>query len=382
MGRCWQAGWADPQVAGGTFVERPLRTLAPAAAAMVLAALGVLMLLAALAVPGKQVAQDRADELSAIAAEAGASEGGDIGLYRRVSARVAAGENYYAAATDENRRGNYPTKPFVTIRLPTLSLLFAASGESAMRGVLVALLLANAVLMPLALSCGARLAAPQAIGACLAVLAGGIAVMVPDAAYMHEVWAGALLTLSFALWRLHRWWPALIPAILAISIRETAVPFLLLWGAFAAYRGAWKEALAIVMVIVAFAFGIADHASAVEAAWLPGDRSGQGWAGLLGPAPFLQGVQMLTLLVVTPEWLAGPVTVLALFGFLARGGRMGWFALIYCLGIAAMLALFARLENWYWATLCLPLLFAGLAFAPSGLADLSAGLRGPRASGR
>lgn len=362
---------------GGTFAQRPLRSLPPARAALALGILFAFCILAALAVPSQQAAQDRAEELSEVARDAGAREGGDIGLYRRVADRVAAGENYYAAATDENRLGNYPTKPFVTIRLPTLTLLATWLGGDGLRYVLIALLVANAALLPSALTRGR-----EAVGAGAATLAGGIAVMAPDAAFMHEVWAGSLLTLSFALWREERWWPALIPAILAIAIRETAMPFLLLWGAFAIYRGAWKEALAIGLIVVAFAIGMAGHASAVEGAWLPGDRSGQGWAGLLGPGPFLQGVQMLTLLVVLPEWLAGPVAVLALFGWLALGGRRGWFAFLYAAGIALMLALFARQENWYWATLCLPLLMTGLAFAPMGLSDLASGLRAGRASGR
>lgn len=354
-----------------------MHALAPGAARYALALLLVLSLLAAVLVPGQQVASDRTRELQSAQGAANVEDQGDMALYRRVAARVAQGENYYAAATDENRRANYPTKPFVTIRLPTLTLLTVWLGESGMRMGLIALLLANAALLPMALARGG-----QALGVGAATLAGGAAVMAADAYLMHEMWAGALLTLSFALWRAHRWWPAIIPAVLALTIRETALPFVLLWGAFATYRGNWREALAIAMVVVGFGFGIVDHASAVSGAWLAGDKSGQGWAGLLGPAPFLQGVHMLTVLVVLPAWVAGPVAVLALFGFAARGGRAGWFALLYAIGVMAMLALFARAENWYWTALVLPLLLAGLALAPMGLADLIAPLRAAHGSGR
>ena len=49
----------------------------------------------------------------------------DLVLYKAIADRVDAGQDYYAVAADELRRGNYPLKPFVTFRLPTLT--FAAS---------------------------------------------------------------------------------------------------------------------------------------------------------------------------------------------------------------------------------------------------------------
>lgn len=346
-------------------------------AGLVLVLLLLLSIAAALAVPSPVPPPDPQVPPGSAASPAQAEEQGDIALYRRVAARVAAGDNYYTAATQENRSHDYPTRPFVTIRLPTLAWLTAWLGEGGFWIVLVALLAANAFALPRALATGRTV-----LGMAAAVLAGGLAVLVPDAKYMHEVWAGLLLTLSFALWRPGRWWPALVPAALALVLRETALPFVLLWAAFAALSRRWSELAALSALIAVFAVGLAFHAGAVEAALLPGDRASQGWAGMLGPAPFLQGVQMLTPLVVLPAWIAGPVAVLGLFGFVAAGGRQGLFASLWLLGLVAMLAIFARADNWYWAALGLPLLFAGLALAPRGIGDLIAGLRGARLAGR
>lgn len=363
-------------MAGGTARGGWLRGLTPAGSALVLAILVLLAIAAALTVPSRQVAQQRADELRQASALP-AGEAGDIALYRKIVERVAAGDAYYRAAVEENRAHNYPVKPFVAVRLPTLASIAARLGDAGMQAVLVLLLAANTFAVPRALAQG-----KTAIGVAAATLAGGLSVMVPDAKYMHEIWAGLLLTLSFALWRPDRWWPALVPAALALALRETALPFVLLWTAFAAVSRRRSELAALLALVALFAGGLALHAMAVAEVVLPGDAASQGWRGLLGPATFLQGVQMLTLLVVLPEWIAGPVVVLALFGLVVLGGRQRAFAFLYCLGIVAMVSIFARLENWYWAALTLPLLFAGLALAPAGLAELIAGLRVRRLAGR
>lgn len=361
---------------GGTASGRGLRGLTPAGSALVLAILVIMSALAAWAVPARQVAKERSAELREVS-RSPAGEQGDMALYRLIAERVAAGEDYYRAATEENRAHNYPVKPFVAVRLPTLAWLAARLGETGLQAALVLLLAASAFALSRIFSTG-----KTAIGVAAAVLAGGVAVMVPDAKYMHEIWAGLLLSLSFALWRPERCWPALIPAALALALRETALPFVLLWAAFAVAERRWAELAALLALMALFAAGIAFHAMAVADVILPGDAASQGWAGMLGPPTFLQGVQMLTLLVVLPEWIAGPVVVLALFGFAVTGGRQGAFALLYIVGMIVMVSIFARLENWYWAALALPLLFAGLALAPAGLADLIAGLRGGRLAGR
>ena len=47
----------------------------------------------------------------------------DLALYDRVIARIGHGENYYAAVADEHRKSDYPLRPGVAVRLPTLAYL-------------------------------------------------------------------------------------------------------------------------------------------------------------------------------------------------------------------------------------------------------------------
>ena len=57
----------------------------------------------------------------------GASSGEtDVALYETIVEGVRAGGNYYAIAARSLRAGDYPLKPFVTFRLPTLALIQAA----------------------------------------------------------------------------------------------------------------------------------------------------------------------------------------------------------------------------------------------------------------
>ncbi len=84
---------------------------------MLLALLALAMAWSALSVG--PVAEQAAPVETAAQAEPD-EDGGDLALYRRISERVITGEDYYAAALAEQRAGNYPTRPFVTVRLPTL----------------------------------------------------------------------------------------------------------------------------------------------------------------------------------------------------------------------------------------------------------------------
>ncbi len=350
-----------------------LRALPRAGALLVTALLLAVLAWSALAVPGMAGSEEDAPVLSA-RVEAPI---GDFALYALIHQRVAAGENYYAAAMDAQRTHNYPTRPFVTVRLPTLAWLNAALGPGLLRNIEMLLLAAAGALF---WRLKGELGAGAAGGAAVLALLGGAGVMAQQAAAIHELAAGLLLSMSLALYRPARWWPALMLAALALGLRELALPFVLLWLAFAASARRWREAAAVAGIVLAFGAVLYFHAAAVAAHALPGDQPSPGWQALLGPAlPFYALARMSGLLVL-PLWLAGPAGVLALFGWLGLGGRLGWFAALWFAGFFLAMALFARGENFYWVLLVLPAYLAGLAFVPRALGDLWAAIaqRGAR----
>ncbi|KLE34023.1 hypothetical protein [Aurantiacibacter luteus] len=349
--------WRDPN-------PNPLSRLPRWAAVLMLALLAASMAWAALA------AVPPAGEPEAISTAQNGAGQGDLALYGRISQRVVAGEDYYAAAVAEQRAGDYPVRPFVTVRLPTLAMLHRWIGLTGTALMLKALWLLTAIALLWRFRGAVSRAETVAVG--VFAMLGGAAAAIPAAPLIHELPAGMLLTLSLALYRPHRWWPALLCAALALAFRELAAPFLALWLAFAAWQRRAGEALAVLAVLAAFSLAMILHQQGVEARVLPGDPASQGWSALAGPALPLAALAKLTALLLLPQWLAAPLAILPLVGWLGLGGRTGLFAALWFAGFLGAMAVFARPENFYWVQLTLPTYFAGLAFVPRALADLLA----------
>jgi len=353
---------------------RPLPHLSRRAAALVLALLAAAMAWSMVASGPADRAQRAPKPVAAakIAAPATSAKParakGDLALYGRIAARVSAGEDYYAAAMDEQRHSNYPTKPFVAVRQPTLAWLQATLGVGGVR--ILEMGLAAACLAALRWRLRGLVALPERLAAMVLLGFGGAAVQVPLAGLIHELWAGLWLTLALLIHNEKRWWPALAAAGLALAVRELALPFVLLWLAFALAARRWREAAGIAALIALFAGGMALHGMAVEAGRLAGDPVSQGWNGLAGYGLPLMALRRLTGLAYLPIPLAAPLAILPLLGWLAIGGRLGLFAALWFAGLFTMIALFARPENFYWVQLALPAYGIGFAFAPRALAEL------------
>ena len=86
----------------------------------------------------------------------------------------------------------------------------------------------------------------------------------------------------------------------------------------------------------------------------------------------------MTLFNALPDWLGAPLSVLTLLGWLGLGGRLGLTASLWFAGFIVLVALVARIDNFYWLALLVPAYGAGLALAPRALADLVAATLGRR----
>jgi MFS family permease len=359
---------------GGTLLDRwealgrPFAHLPRWAAALVLALLAAAMAWSVYATaPVDSAERARSDQVEAAPAHDKGS--GDLALYTRIADRMAAGEGYYPATIDEHRTSNYPTRPFVAVRQPTLAWLQAVIGVGGVRYAMMGLVLA--CLWALNARLAGVVSLPERAAALILMMLGGAAVSVPLAGLIHELWSGLWLTLALLLYRPERWWPALIAAAAAIAVRELAVPFVLLWLAFALVTRRWREAAAVAGLLALFALGMGLHWSAIESLRQPGDPASQGWSDLVGYALPLMALARLTGLLLLPLHIASPVAILPLIGWLGLGGRIGLFAALWFAGLATMMALFARPENFYWAQLGLPAYGIGLAFVPRALAEVT-----------
>jgi hypothetical protein len=352
---------------------RPFLHLHRWAAALVLALLVAAMVWSGLAVSSASSAERPPAAVTATASAPAAATGrsrGDMALYARIHARMVAGEGYYTAALDEHRASGYPARPFVTVRLPTLAWVQAAVGADGVRWLALAVVAcAIAALLWRAVPLGS---VEERIIAAALLAAGGGAALSPVAGFDHDFLAGVLLTLALLAYRPQRWWPALLAAAAALAVRELAAPFAALWLVFALAERRWREAAAVAGLLAALAFGLALHATAVEAARLPGDLASQGWSAMAGYGVPLAGLLELTGLRHLPPQFAAPLAVLPLLGWVGLGGRTALFATLWFAGLATMMALFARPANYYWIELALPAYAIGLAFAPRALRDLIA----------
>lgn len=344
-------------------------TTPPGQARLLLAALAALLLvtLLALATPDPTAAGPS----PATGGTPPATGGTDVALYAAITDGVRAGGNYYAVTARELRAGNYPLRPFVTFRLPTLAVTQAALPAWATAALLYAL--AAGVLLAWYARLRAALRRPLAVtAALLLVAAGSLACWQVELAGFHEVWAGLLIALSLARFRPARWAEAVGWGLAAVLIRETAALYLLVMAALAWWEGdrrqavAWGAALGVLALVLAF------HAHAVAAVVKPLDPASPGWAGLLGPGFVVRTAYASTALSLLPLAAAAPLVGLAWFGWTVWNSPLATRTAATIAAYALLLAVAGRLDTFYWGLLTAPVLLLGLAFVPDGIRDLAA----------
>lgn len=303
----------------------------------------------------------------------------DLMLYDRIIARIGQGENYYTVAADEHRKADYPLRPGVAVRLPTLAyldMLLGDRGQGAERVVPGELAAALLLLLAVVWAWWKRLGAEpggaryQRIGTALVFMGASLGL---NRYYfvLHELWAGMLLALALALHRPGRKWTAsLAVAALALAIRELCLPFVLLMAAFAAWRREWKECAGWAALVLAFFAGLALHLQLVAEQVLPGDPVGPDWLVMRGLSGWLSNVALSSNLRLLPHFVAGPLVVLMVLGWAGWNSPVGRFATLLYLGYGLAFMIAGRPDNFYWGAVIAPAMFIGLAFAPRAMRSL------------
>jgi len=299
----------------------------------------------------------------------------DLAFYDRVIERIGHGENYYDFIVEEQRARDYPVRPGLAVRLPTLAWIHASLGEPAMIALAIALLFACIWAWWKRLGeepGGVRF---RLLGTALMAMGGSLGLN-RSFFVLHELWAGMLIALAFGLHRPGRWGAALFVAALALALRELVLPFVLLMAAMAAWRKDWREATAWIMLVAVFAAIMAWHLSLIAGQEVPSDPVGPDWLVLRGLSGWLGNIVLSSNLRLLPHELASPVVILMALGWAgwkSSAGTMGTF-LYLGYGLAFMLA--GRANNFYWGAVVAPAMFIGLAFLPMALPSLVRAARG------
>lgn len=329
------------------LLARPTRcaALRRGAARAVLLLLGLALLLAVALAP----------------AESPRAAPGDAAFAQALGAAVADGQGYYVAALD------LTAGPADPLALPVPALPIIAAHLPGWLLLTLLALLAIAVLAVWAHRLQPLLkSTPHLIAT--ALLAAGLAAFVePWLPAAAATWGGLLLLLALGWWRPGRWVEPAALGLAAALVAPGAMLFLALMAAAALRDDQRREATGWVAALTLAALAFALHLAAVArlapfVAWPD--------AGLAGLGPPLAALAGATPLLALPPWLAAPMVVLALAGWLAladpRAARVAGTLALYLLALAVA----APPDAVAWALLPAPLLLAGLVFVPDALRDL------------
>jgi hypothetical protein len=303
----------------------------------------------------------------------------DVQLYHDQVVFARDPSTYYARVTDDQRRRDYPLRPFVTVRPIPLAFVLAwlPGGESTGRFLLGALAALVAGLWTVRLV--EPLGAPGAAIAGVALAGGVVAAFTPNGYLMHECWAGLLIALSLALYpggsgRPLRLAASLFAALAAGLVRELALPFLGVMALMALVERRPKEAFLWLAAIGLCLLALFAHALAVIRHTLPADP-GMTWVRLGGWGFVLAADRWHPVLALKP-WLPAVMVPPALAGSLAWGGPVGRRLAFTLFGYVVGFLVVGRPENVYWGLMIAPLLPLGWAGAVAAVAGLAASLRG------
>ena len=228
----------------------------------------------------------------------------DATTFQAVVERLRAGHGYYEAMGEELRRHDYPTASSFNWRTPLHLQAVAAVPWGASRGVLTALLVALFAIT-MASTQGERLVRWTAGTLQMGVL---LLEAAPDAVYISEVWAGALVGLSAGAFGLRHPMPAVALGLGALFVRELAAPYCVACTLIAIVQRQWRQCGAWLAGAGAYAAYYAWHASQVAAHLTASDiPASTGWL-VFGGLPFLQSaVHKLGWLALLP----GPFNAVA-----------------------------------------------------------------------
>jgi hypothetical protein len=293
----------------------------------------------------------------------------DLRLYDAVIARLQHGEHYYDVIAEEHRKLPFPLTPGMAVRLPTLAYLAAWLGKDGL--IIASFILLAAILLAWWRRLGEEPGgAEHRLMAMALLLLGASFVTTRYFHVLHELWAGGLLALAFALHRPGRWRAALAVAALALAIRELALPFVLLMAAMALWRRDWREGAAWVALALVFAALWLWHLQVIAAQVRPGDPIGPSWLSLRGMTGLTSAYVLSTSLRFLPHALAGPLVVMLLLGWGGWRSAAGTFGTFLFLGYGLLFMIAGRPENWYWGAMVSQYALPGLAFAPRAVVSL------------
>ena len=298
----------------------------------------------------------------------------DVDIYAAIVANLQAGEPYYIAVGSELRRGGYPTWPLMNWRTPLHFSTVAAVGIERSSYALVAVAIA---MIALGVFAFARRSLPAAIWATVVLMGTALQAFWGSRSdvLLSELWAGLLIGLSLGAYQ-HRWWTAAASlGVIAIFLRELAVPYGLVSGLIAIREGRRRESLVWIAGGLAYVLYYSIHASHAATAVKPEDfvtpHSWIQWQGL----PFLlQTIHCYGWLFVCPLWVSAIALGLSCVAMAAPSMPVQTRAA--CLVYAGLFLMIGQSFDFYWGFVTAPIWAYVFAHVGEGVCALGI-RRGP-----
>ena len=289
---------------------------------------------------------------------------GDVALYRAEIQRIAAGQNYYQAASAELHQRGYPTHSVFNWRTPLpmwlLGKLPSETFGRAIIGVLgaVALLLTIVVLSREA---GVR----TALLGGLIMLGALMPCWLEEIYVMPVVWAGVLILLSIAAYALDRPGWGVVCGLAAVFVRELAGPYAIVCLFLALRERRIREVSLWLVGLAAYGAFYLWHARQAMALVGPNDLAhAGGWLQFGGAAFVISIAQMNAFLLLLPQWVTALCLPLAMLGFAGWNSPTGLRAGITACVFLTLFAFFGIAINQYWGSLIAPVLCLGAVQRP------------------
>ena len=296
----------------------------------------------------------------------------DITLYSNILQRLQAGDGYYQAVGAELRAGGYATKPVVNWRTP-LHLVATARLGLGTAGLLLAalaiLVVLGSVLVYAGRSPGAAILGPVfALGAALPAL-----VSRPGGVVFAETWAGTFIALSVVAYYRGWWIGGALLGVVAVFLRELAVPYVLVCGLLAIRSRRRAESVVWIIAGAAYVAYYVVHATIATHHLQPGDLTSHSWIQVQGFSFLFATLRTNAWLLTVPTALLGVVVATGLAGACARSAprQLAVAVVVY----AALFAIVGQPVDYYWGFITAPLWAFAAVHAREGLARVIAAAR-------
>jgi hypothetical protein len=302
--------------------------------------------------------------------------GEDMRCYRGIVEKIHSGEGYYRAAYAELQSRGYPTGSVFNWRMPFLAMWIGQLPDPEIARVIAILLSLFSLWLWIDVSVK-TLSIPRIAAGAIPSVGLTLYSVIGIVFFMHELWAGILISMS--LFAYGKGWRtlSLTSGILSLFIRELAMPFVAIMFISSLIERKRGEAAIWLFGIVAFCVALFLHSLQVnEFIKNSGSLDFSQWFAFGGWNFVLATIHTQPFLIVCPPWFTAILAPTALIGFLRWRGPLGVRAGLTVMTYVLSFLIIGKSINAYWGLTYCNLVPLGLLYIPDVYRSLQSEMPG------